>query len=442
MRLLYFLLSTAMCNPLFRREALDIPEILEVLDSSLYTNKDTAQQVFQLSSLISDITSGKINPVQSINEGLTLLSKIPNTTSLERAIAIVSAGLVPSNITTIFNPNPINSYNNTNPPPKTPIYPKSTTDAPYDIPEPNLRSAIYIPPTFTCTKIPILLVPGTADPAGLTFSFSYSRLLETNTTNPVWVNIPDNSLSDIQDNAQYIAYAINYLSTQCGRSIGVLGWSQGALDIQWVLKYWPSTRSVVSDFLAVSADFHGTRVQSLCVLDEALCTPAIRQQGYESGFVRALRDGGDSAFVPTTSIYSDVDFVVQPQSGEGASGLLGDARGVGVSNTQVQVVCAGEAGGGFYSHSGMLVHPLAYALFLDALGHEGPGRVERIDLGVCRDSLAPGLGLGDFLGMEAVSDVLGPIEVLLYGESSGREPVLKDYVHEWLEIEIQGEKVL
>lgn len=182
----------------------------------------------------------------------------------------------------------------------------------------------------------------------------------------------------------------------------------------------------------MSGDFHGTVVESLCVFDEGVCTPSIRQQGFESAFVRALRgEGGDSAYVATTSVFSAVDAVVRPVRGDGASGVLRDERGVGVSSTVVQDVCAGEAGGGYYSHSGMLVNPLVYALFMDALGHEGPGRAERVDLGVCRESLAPGLGVGDFLGMEALSDVLGPIQVLLYGGEKGdwgREPVLREYV--------------
>ncbi|KAJ5323065.1 hypothetical protein N7452_011354 [Penicillium brevicompactum] len=241
MRCLYFLLSTALCSPIYRSEVKNIPEMLaQLLDATTtsYTNTTQTREIFELSSRISDITTGKITPIQTINQGLSILSTLQNKTSLQRAIAVVSAGLVPQNILTLLNPsNPINSYTNTNPPPNTPIYPKSPQDAPYDIPEPNLLAALYIPPSFTCTKTPILLVPGTADPAGTTFSFSYSKLLQTNTTTPVWINVPNVSLSDIQDNAQYIAYAINYLSTQCKRTIGVLGWSQGALDTQWALKY-------------------------------------------------------------------------------------------------------------------------------------------------------------------------------------------------------------
>ncbi|CAI7641441.1 unnamed protein product [Penicillium glandicola] len=400
------------------------------------------QELSQLEAKISDVTTGKIKPVSTIEEGLSVLSLIPqnNQTILQIAIDIVSLGLVPTNILDIINGitnHEINSIANNNT--KTPsprIHPtKSFNDAPYDIPEETLRSAIHIPATFSYgknNKFPILLVPGTADPAGSTYYFNYAKLFTTNPhTDPVWVNIPGNSLGDIQSNAEYVAYAINYISGLSQRPIGVLSWSQGSLDVQWALKYWPSTRAAVSDFMAVSGDFHGTIVETMCVLAKSVCSPAVQQQGYDTNFIRALRGGdGDSAFVPTTSVYSGNDFIVQPQSGGWASGALEDVRGVGVSNVQVQVACAGRAAGGSYSHSAMLVNPLAYALFVDALIHDGPGRLERVDLdAVCRESVAPGLDVNDFLGVEAVSNVLGVLDILLYGFNGSEEPPLRDYVH-------------
>lgn len=183
--------------------------------------------------------------------------------------------------------------------------------------------------------------------------------------------------------------------------------------------------------MAVSGDFHGTLLATLCVLVKPVCSPAVQQQGYDTTFIRALRsEGGDSAFVPTTSVYSGDDFIVQPQSGGWASAALGDVRGVGVSNVQVQVACAGRVAGGSYSHSAMLINPLAYALFADALLHEGPGRLERIDLdAVCGESISPGLDVDDFLGMEAVSNVVGVLDVLFYGYNGNEEPPLRGYVH-------------
>ncbi|KAJ5787361.1 hypothetical protein N7457_002351 [Penicillium paradoxum] len=442
---LVFLVSASLGNPLpidKTEKVRDIPEILaKAFDKAAIYGKDISQDLTHLETKISDITTGKIKPISTIEEGLSTLSLIPNHTNktiLQHAIDTVSLGLVPTNIIDILNGitnQKINSITNNNPKdPNPPIHPtKSPNDAPYDIPEATLRSAIYIPPTFSYgqkDKIPVLLVPGTADPAGSTYYFNYAKLFTANPhTDPVWVNVPGNSLGDIQTNAEYVAYAINYISTLSRRSIGVLTWSQGSLDVQWALKYWPSTRGAVSDFMAVSADFHGTLVGTLCGLAEWLCAPSVRQQGYASRFIRALRgSGGDSAFVPTTSVYSGVDVVVEPQSGWWASAALGDGRGVGVSNVQVQVACAGRAAGGSYSHSAMLVNPLAYALFVDALAHDGPGRLERTDLdAVCGGLLAPGLDLEDFLGMEAVSNVVGTLDVLLYGFNGSGEPPLRDY---------------
>ncbi|KAJ5193673.1 hypothetical protein N7472_006139 [Penicillium cf. griseofulvum] len=327
-------------------------------------SKGIYQELSRLEAKISDIATGKIKPVSTVEEGLSVLSTIPHTnkqTILQKAIDVVSLGLVPTTIIDILDGitnheiNSIANNNTRNPSPG--IHPtKSFYDAHYDIPEPTLRSAIHIPSTFSYgknNKIPILLVPGTADPAGSTYHFNYAKIFAAHPhTDPVWVNIPGNSLGDIQSNAD---------------------------------------RKVV---MAVSGDFHGTVIETLCMLAEPVCSPAVQQQGYDTKFIRALRGGdGDSAFVPTTSVYSGYDFVVQPQTGEWASAALGDVRGVGVSNVQVQVACAGRAAGGFYSHSAMLINPLAYALFVDALMHDGPGRLERIDLNtVCRELLAPWVG--------------------------------------------------
>jgi hypothetical protein len=94
------------------------------------------------------------------------------------------------------------------------------------------------------------------------------------------------------------------------------------------------------------------------------------QQEYNSNFIATIRsNGGDSAYVTTTTVFSSTDEIVQPQSPvAGASAFLLDARGVGVTNNQVQAVCGGLGPAGtFYTHEGVLYNPLAYALTVDAL---------------------------------------------------------------------------
>jgi hypothetical protein len=319
--------------------------------------------------------------------------------------------------------------------PVTSIYPhKAPEDVPYDVNENKLRSAIYIPDSFEYGangKQPVLLVPGTSVPAGSTYNFSYEKLLaNTDFADPVWVNIPGNSLGDIQVSAEYVAYAINYISgISNGSKIGVIVWSQGGIDVQWALKYWPSTREIVDDFMPISSDFHGTLLDNLCFVPVPPCTPAAKQQSSESNLIHVFRaHDGDSAYVPTTSVYSGVDEVVQPQSDPDASAALKDHRKVGVTNTQIQLACPGKPAGSFYLHETMLVNPVAYALFVDAMTHDGPGQLSRIDLDtVCDQLVPPGLGLEDLLGTEAVTVVLGVLDTLSYGEYVDIEPPIKPY---------------
>ncbi|KAJ5718131.1 hypothetical protein N7488_003777 [Penicillium malachiteum] len=327
------------------------------------------------------------------------VTKTPQNDNIEpNKILDILNGLTNTQMNTIYN---------VNPDPVHPIYPKKkSTDTSYTLSEDELRSAIHIPVEFQhCkTKQPVLLVPGTADPAGSTLYFSYAKLLS------------NTSFADIQLSSEYVAYAINYISDICVSTrspdkhdiIGVLSFSQGGINVQWALK-----------------------LEGICSGLNDNCTPAIRQQGYESKFIHILRkDGGDSAYVSTTSVYSGVDEVVQSQSGENASAILKDVRGIGVTNTQVQVACPRERAGGLYTYESMLVNPVAYALFVDALTHDGPGQLSRVDLEtVCDQVVPPGLGEEDLFGTEAMAIGYGLVDTLSYDDKGdGKEPSLKDYV--------------
>ncbi|KAK1996888.1 alpha/beta-hydrolase [Colletotrichum falcatum] len=328
----------------------------------------------------------------------------------------------------------VDSIKNANPDPKSQIYPKrSDSDAPYSLSEQELRSKIYFPETFSesPSKRPVILVPGTAAMAGSTYRSNLGHLLAASDfADPLWVNIPNASLNDAQENSEYVAYAMNYVQTRLGRKPAVVAWGQGNLNVQWALKYWPSTRDAVTDLVALSPGFHGTTEafpgckQIMPVIGG---TPSVYQQMYNSKFVRTLRaDGGDSAYVPTTSIFSATDGIVQPQSGSNSSAILNDAHGVEASSIEVQKACPDTPAGRNVTHEGVLYNSLAFALLRDALEKEGPGRLERIDNKVCGDHAAGQLSAAEVDATDAVLNN-ATMNCLLYSKKVGDEPDIKEY---------------
>ncbi|KAG2412606.1 hypothetical protein HFD88_010163 [Aspergillus terreus] len=355
------------------------------------------------------------------------------------ANAITAAGLIPTDILSLLNGylnSSLNSAHNVNPaPPNLNIYPrKAAGDAPYSVAENDLRSAIHIPSSFSYGKNgkkPLILVPGTACPAGTTFSFNFARFsAAAPNADVVWINIPRASLNDAQLNAEYVAYAIHYIAGLSSSHVAALGWSQGNLNIQWALKYWPSTRAVVDDFIAMSPDFHGTVVRDLAcpLLGTLACTPSLWQQGWDTEFIQTIRkDAGNSAYVPTTTIYSTFDEIVEPMSGPNASAILDSSRGVNVTNNHLQTICPFKTAGGVYTHEGVLYNPLAWQLAADAFNHDGPGQIERLDLdSVCAQALAPGLGVADVLGTHGVL-LVAAANLLAYMPKTSKEPNIVGY---------------
>lgn len=116
------------------------------------------------------------------------------------------------------------------------------------------------------------------------------------------------------------------------------------------------------DFITRSPDFPGTLVGSLVypALEAVVCTPSRFQQGWDSSFIHTLRaNGGDSAYVSTTTAYSTFDEIVQPMSGPSASAILSDVRSVGGTNVHLQKECAAKPAGAVYTHEGVLYNQLA-----------------------------------------------------------------------------------
>lgn len=381
-------------------------------------------------------------PPASVAEASQRLSSVINTEPTPASYLTVAEDLVEAGLTSQnFNDalsfaqnglNGPNSDHNINPKnPHPPAYPRAgRRDAPYDLSEEQLRGAIYIPPTFQYgagyAPPPAILVPGTGNTGYVSFVGNYIPLLQNSTVaDPVWLNIPGFLLGDAQTNAEYVAYAINYIyGISNHRQVSVISWSQGGIDAQWAFKYWPSTRSRVSDHIALSPDYHGTITASNTGQPQP---PAFLQQAYNSNFITTLRsNGGDAAYVSTTTVYSGFyDEIVEPQQGRNASAYLKSSRSATASNNEVQLVCPGQVAGSFYTHEGILFNPLGYALAMDALTHDGPGQPSRLDLtSVCSSYLTPGLDLTDFLLTENTI-VFATVTSETYPNKTTTEPPIK-----------------
>ncbi|TQS36912.1 hypothetical protein Golomagni_02629 [Golovinomyces magnicellulatus] len=349
------------------------------------------------------------------------------------ALGLMMDGFVNDNVrNTVQNKDAVPVFANPPVPADKSFYTKEG-NAPFSVPEELLRSAIQIPPTFSWgQKQPVLMCPGTGATGFETFSTTVGKLLATTDfADPVYLIIPGRLMDDVQINAEFVAYAIQYMNVMTNRNVAAVTWSQGSLDVQWALKYWPSTRNVVTDFIPLSPDFRGTRLAHLLCSaktqrDMIACTPAVYQQTYNSHLISTLRrDGGDSAYVPTTTVYSQYDEVVQPQSGRGASGFIGDANGVGVSNNLLQEVCQGQEGAGGFLHEGVIYSATAYALIVDALTHDGPADIERVR-GTCSQTTPPGVMDADVLQVEALMVVI-LFRLLTFTPKVSAEPPIKDY---------------
>jgi hypothetical protein len=296
-------------------------------------------------------------------------------------------------------PTGIDSTHNNTPMPTMAIYPKiaTTEDPNYTVEHASLVGAMHFPKTWAggLNKTPVILVPGTGAYGGTNFRNNFTKLLsDTNWADPMWLNIPGAMCDESPKNAEYVAYAISYIGAGTGKPVTLIAWSQGNLACQWALKYWPNTRKLANNLISISADFHGTLTAYFPLPN----SPAILNQQYTSNFIRTLRaNGGDSAYIPTTSIYSSVlDEIVQPQAGDGASAYMRDDRNVGVLNVDLQQTCPLTPAGLLYGHAGVLYNAVAWALAKDAILHGGPGRLDRIDLpSVSMQPWAPGLTLLD-----------------------------------------------
>ncbi|GAA5826652.1 hypothetical protein JCM11251_002837 [Rhodosporidiobolus azoricus] len=271
----------------------------------------------------------------------------------------------------------------------------------------------------------VFLVHGTGSTGPETWANGpYAKLLPNEGFDVCWVTLPGRSLGDIQETSEYVAYSIYSLSQKSATGkVGLVTHSQGGLNVQWALDFWPAMRPLVSAFIPLAAPFKGTDLGKPACLVLGLvtggCNPSVIQQTSGSNFLDALNARGNVALVPTTSIYTATDEIVQPQLIETSSRLSG-----------AQVVKLQDKCGPGYiiEHFGIPFSSYAYALALDALTRQSTADVQRVQKSSCAwlldDYLLDNFDRGPAILGQAVNDLLAVVT----GQKVRKEPLLEKYV--------------
>ncbi|KAF2719272.1 alpha/beta-hydrolase [Polychaeton citri CBS 116435] len=244
-------------------------------------------------------------------------------------------------------------------------------DAPYTVNEADLQAALTCPNgAGTEAAPPVLLVHGTGSTGTETWGTGYVPALIAQGYTPCYIDIPGRAMGDMQVSAEYVAYNLHYISSlSSGLPTAVIAHSQGNPDVQWALQFWPSTQSVTRAFIALSPDFSGidlggSLLNEFC--DDTDCQPSIWQQSIGSNFYAALHGAGNfRAVVPTTSVYTDLDLVVNPPAT--------NAQLPGATVLSVQQLCPLRP----TTHFTMPIDAAGFAFALDALQHDGTASLAR-----------------------------------------------------------------
>lgn len=255
----------------------------------------------------------------------------------------------------------------------------------YSVPVATLDAALTCDGDLTAGPTPVLFIPGTTLTPATDWAWSWNRELHRRGWAYCNVELPDSALADIQVSAEYVTYAIRTMHERAGRQISMVGHSQGGMIGRWSFKFWPDTRAMVDDYVGLSPSNHGSvDANVLCKLP-GVCQPALHQQARGSAFMTALNDGTETyPEVDYTNITATVDEVVVPAT----SGHL--TPGPNVTNTSVSKACPLEV----VEHLGMSGDNAAWLIGLDALEHDGPAVLSRVDRSTCGRPFMPGVRLG------------------------------------------------
>ncbi len=291
------------------------------------------------------------------------------------------------------------------------------------VPQADLAAAVRCTPNATrADRAVALFVPPTALDTGV-FAWNWFPALDALDHPYCSVTLPGYALGDIQVSSEYVVHAIRHVHRISGRDIAVVGYSQGGLEPRFAMRFWPDTRAMVSDYVALATPNHGSTVNEATCATGSSCPPSFWQMRSNADFIRAVNSRQETfRGVSYTNVYTVHDQYVTPnQDDSGSTSLRGGGR---ITNVALQDVCADNRS----EHIALgTSDPVAYALVMDALTHQGPARPDRIDDSVCSTPFMPGVDPSTYdEDVAAVDDAIAAN--IAASPVVTAEPALKPYV--------------
>ena len=290
-------------------------------------------------------------------------------------------------------------------------------------------------------KPPVLLVHGTFTHGQEQYNWTYKPLLIERGFDVCTVTYPDRGFGDVQVSTEYVVHAIRRIHARSGRKVAVIGHSQGVAVLRWAIKWWPSARDAVDDFVMQAGPNHGGDALAIFTLmglvlpDGAASTfppiplpTALHQLGGDTAFIRATnRDDETPGEIDYTAMYTLFDELIQPVVPVPTAAVDWQMDNPKVSNILLQDVCPGRIA----DHVTIgLTDRLAFELALDAITHPGPADVERAG-GAALCGLLP-IVPDQAISPTLLTDILGLLPIEIANGAPGLhlttvEPPLKAY---------------
>ncbi len=101
-------------------------------------------------------------------------------------------------------------------------------------------------------RAPVLLVPGTWVTPDEQYGWNYMRAFAALGWPNCTVTTPEHAMGDMQIAGEYVVHAIRTMYQRSGRTIAILGGSQGGSLPRWALRFWPDTRSMVEEHVGLA----------------------------------------------------------------------------------------------------------------------------------------------------------------------------------------------